>query len=94
MNTKTLRTLLNNVGSRWQLRASIPESIIPNKDYGLGYDPGTEEIALVEREALSLSNFNAMAAPDGAQATGSFDWRNKSGVNFVTVVKNQPELRD
>jgi len=92
MNTKLLRNLLQSVEARWQLRAELPEDLPVRPDHALGYDPGTEEIALVEREALALANFNAMAMSLEAQPAdvpGRVDWRNMNGDNYVTKVKNQ-----
>lgn len=91
MKTKELKQLLQDVNSRWQLRDDLPDELVPIEKFGLGYDPGTEEIALVERESQAVSNFNKVAAAprEAPESTGSFDWRSASGTNFLTPVKNQ-----
>lgn len=59
----------------------------------LGYTPGGDEISLEAREKSSVEKYAAYlsTSPDTSAfaAPAAIDWRNISGQNFVTPVKNQ-----
>lgn len=59
----------------------------------LGYAPGPAEQSLEQRESSAAANFAAFksSAPmaGAVSASASIDWRNVSGQNYVTPIKNQ-----
>jgi C1A family cysteine protease len=55
----------------------------------LGYVPGPDEPSLDEQVALARDNVRAFGVPEAPQYPPSHDWRNTSGSNFVTAVRDQ-----
>lgn len=91
---KAIQAAIAEAGLSWTAAGTflteLPEK--ERKRY-LGYTPGPNEPPLEEQEQIAAANLNAFQSMEaGARAfaaPASHDWRNVSGQNFVTPVKNQ-----
>lgn len=57
--------------------------------YALGYVPGPGEPSREQREEISKGRLAEHRRPADASYPASVDWRSRSGLNFVTPVKDQ-----
>jgi C1A family cysteine protease len=93
---KLMSATLKSRNARWQSKSnSMTEMERPTRRRLLGFVPGPNELSLKNREDLSKVHHQAYklamtalaAAPPLHPAT--YDLRNVSGQNFITVVKDQ-----
>jgi C1A family cysteine protease len=87
MNVKQLNRALKGAQARW---IAVTDPAKAAKIYSLGYTPGPSDHSLRDRELVAQRNhqqFMEMATPPAYPSR--FDWRNVSGHNFMTPVRDQ-----
>lgn len=99
INVAAIQSSITESGLTWQAANNEFTAMTEaERKYFLGFTPGPNERSLTARENASekaLKAFQLSAAGKGIKKKKAFgyptlfDWRNRSGQNFVTPIKNQ-----
>lgn len=99
INVETIRAAITEASLSWQAADNEFTAMTQEeRKYFLGFNPGPGELSLEKREEVSLKSFQAFklsAAGKGVKKKKAFgyptlfDWRNRSGANYITPIKNQ-----
>jgi C1A family cysteine protease len=84
-----LNALIKNANAGWTAGMTSVSELPPSQQKShLGYVPGPGEESLDERNQASAAKIGAIKATVGA-TPAAYDWRNVSGQNYVTPIRDQ-----
>jgi len=89
IDVNQLNTLIKAANAGWQAGVTSVSELPPDKQASrLGYVPGAGEETLDQRIQASVAKLGSIQGAIGA-APSAFDWRNVSGQNYITPIRDQ-----